>query len=136
MEIYGKIIAALPERSGTTQKGTSWCCQSFVLQTEGQYPRHICFDVFGQDKISQFAIQVGENLTVSFDIDAHQYNDRWFNSIRCFNVMRMQPSTGILPSQAAPQQPMSAQPLYTPPAQSATPQADMASPSADDGLPF
>jgi len=30
------------------------------------------FEVFGADKIEQFHIQQGEDLTVSFDIDARQ----------------------------------------------------------------
>ena len=42
----------------------------------------MCFDIFGADKIEQFNIQMGEELTVSFDIDARQWQDRWFNSIR------------------------------------------------------
>ena len=28
----------------------------------------MCFDVFGADKIEQFNIQMGEELTVSFDV--------------------------------------------------------------------
>ena len=49
----------------------------------------MCFDVFGADKIEQFNIQMGEELTVSFDVDARQWNDRWFNSIRAWKVERV-----------------------------------------------
>ena len=49
----------------------------------------MCFDVFGADKIEQFNIQMGEELTVSFDIDARQWQDRWFNSIRAWKVERV-----------------------------------------------
>ena len=41
---------------------------------------------------------MGEELTVSFDVDARQWQDRWFNSIRAWkvNVLVQQPlqSTG------------------------------------------
>ena len=49
----------------------------------------MCFDVFGADKIEQFNIQMGEELTVSFDVDARQWQDRWFNSIRAWKVERV-----------------------------------------------
>ena len=42
--------------------------------------------VFGEDKINQFNIQVGEELTVHFDIDAREWQGRWFNSIRAWKV--------------------------------------------------
>ena len=53
-----------------------------------QYPKKMCFEVFGAEKIEQFKIQIGEELTVSFDVDARQWQDRWFNSFRAWNVTR------------------------------------------------
>ena len=49
----------------------------------------MCFEVFGADKIDQFNIQMGEELTVSFDIDSNQWQDRWFNRIRAWKVERV-----------------------------------------------
>ena len=62
--------------------------QEYVLETHEQYPRKICFNVFGADKIAQFNIQAGEELTVSFDINAREYNGRWYNDIRAWRVER------------------------------------------------
>lgn len=91
----GVVIAILPERSGTSQRG-EWKSQSFVIETQEQYPKHLCFEVFGADRITQFNIKCGETITVQFDIDARQYQDRWFNSIKAWNVIR--------PGQQAPAQ--------------------------------
>lgn len=89
MEITGKIIAVLPARSGTSARtGAEWKVQEYVLETQEQYPRKMCFDVFGSDKIDQFAIQLGETLTVSFDVDAREYQGRWYNSIRAWKIER------------------------------------------------
>lgn len=89
MELTGKIIAVLPERSGISQRtGSEWKTQSYVLETQETYPRKMCFDIFGADKIEQFAIKIGETLTVSFDIDAREYQGRWYNSIRAWKVDR------------------------------------------------
>ena len=88
MEITGKIIAVLPERGGVSKTGNEWKMQEYVLETHEQYPRKICFNVFGADKISQFNIQAGEEMTVSFDIYAREYNGRWDNDIRAWRVER------------------------------------------------
>ena len=87
MEIQGKIIAVLPTRSGTSARGTQWSSQTSVIETQEQYPKKLAFDVIN-DKIDQFNIQVGEFLTVQFDINAREYNGRWFNSVNAWNVIR------------------------------------------------
>ncbi|MBE6267502.1 MAG: DUF3127 domain-containing protein [Bacteroidales bacterium] len=93
MEITGKIIAVLPERGGISKTGNEWKTQEYVLETHEQYPRRICFNVFGADKISQFNIQAGEEMTVSFDINAREYQGRWYNDIRAWRVERGGPVT-------------------------------------------
>lgn len=137
MDLTGKIIAVLPASSGVSQRtGNSWMSQDYVIEVPGQYPKKCVFRVFGEDRIKQFNIQMGEDVTVSFDIDAHEFNGRWFNDIRAFNVQR-----GVVAPAAAPAE--GASPF--PPQPAAAPQ-DAASPfppaqepagegSADD-LPF
>lgn len=139
MDITGRIIAVLPERGGISQRsGAEWKAGSYVLETQEQYPKKVCFDVFGADRIQQFNIQVGEMLTVSFDIDAHEYNGRWFNSIRAFRVDRnIQPApVGVAP--AAPMvAPVAASPVAAPaPAAPAPEAAPFGEDSADSDLPF
>ena len=87
MEIQGKIIVVLPERSGVSQRGNQWRSISYVLETQEQYPKKLVFDVTN-DKIDQLNIQLGEILTVQFDINAREYNGRWFNSVNAWNVIR------------------------------------------------
>lgn len=87
MEIQGKIIVVLPERNGVSQRGNQWRSISYVLETQEQYPKKLAFDVTN-DKIDQLNIQFGEILTVQFDINAREYNGRWFNSVNAWNVIR------------------------------------------------
>ncbi len=92
MELQGKVIAALPERSGVSQRG-EWKSQEFVIQyQEGQYPRHLCFTVFGAERLQRFNIQIGQYVLVAFDIDAHDWNGRWFTDIRAFDVRQIDPN--------------------------------------------
>lgn len=88
MEIQGKIIAVLPERSGVSARG-EWKSQTYVIETQEQYPKKMAFDVFGADRIASFGIQFGEVINVSFDIDAHEYQGRYFNQIRAWNVTKV-----------------------------------------------
>ena len=145
MEITGKIIFALERRAGKSARtGNDWASQSYVLETHDQYPRRMVVDVFCDDKIQQFNIQPGQELTVSFDIDAREYQGRWFNSIRAWRVMPAQ-APGV--PGAAPVAPQAAAPGVTMPAAGAAqygqaPAAGVPQPqpqaadSGDDDLPF
>lgn len=97
MELQGKIIAVLPERSGISARG-EWKCQTYVIETQEQYPKKMAFDVFGADRIVNFGIQVGMVVDVSFDIDAHEYQGGYFNQIRAWdvkNVAQQNPAQGV-----------------------------------------
>lgn len=123
MEISGKIIAALPPRGGVSQRtGNSWKTQEFVIETHEQYPRKCVFNVFGEDRLQEMNIQVGEELTVSFDIDAREYNGRWYNDIRAWKVVRS----------TAPAAPANAIPASDIPAPTSAP----ATGEPEDDLPF
>ena len=139
MELQGKVIAVLPEKTGTNARG-EWKVQEYVVETHDQYPRKMVFSVFGADRISRFNIQLGQEVTVSFDIDAHEYQGRWFNSIRAFDVRQVDPNA--VGSMQAPVSPAAftaqapAQPSAQAPAQpAADPFAAKAEQNADD-LPF
>jgi hypothetical protein len=135
MELTGRIIAVLPAQSGVSARtGNSWMSQDYVIEVPGQYPRKCLFRIFGEDRIKQFNIQQGEDLTVQFDIDAHEFNGRWFNDIRAYNVIRGQ----VAPMAGAPVGAPQASPF--PPADGATapfpPAQEPAGEGSADDLPF
>lgn len=130
MEIQGRIIAVLPLREGTSSKG-AWQSQEYVVETHDKYPKKLVFNVFGADKINQFAIKQGEELKVSFDIDAHEYNGRWFNNIRAWSVQRVS-NVSAQPTQNATIAKYQHEPQRATPQQQAVPQQQEQS----DDLPF
>ena len=101
LEFTGKIIAVLEKRSGTSKAGNAWSNQEYVIESHDQYPKKMCFEVFSDEKINQFNIQAGEELKVSFDVDARQWNDRWFNSLRVWKVERVAQTVAQPPTQAS-----------------------------------
>ena len=86
MEINGKIIELLPEKSGESSNGT-WRKQEYILETDAQYPKKVCFMAWG-DKIDQFAIKQGEDLVVSVDLESREYNGRWYTDVKAWKVSR------------------------------------------------
>ena len=86
LEISGKIVELLPEKSGHSANG-EWRKREYVLETEAQYPKKICFMAWG-DKIDQFEIKQGERLTVSVDLESREYNGRWYTDVKAWKVSR------------------------------------------------
>lgn len=118
MELQGKVIAALDARSGVSARG-EWKAQDFVIETHDSYPKKMVFSVFGADRLQRFNIQVGQEINVSFDIDAHEYQGRWYNSVRAFDVRQVDPNAVG-----------SVQPTMDPGAFTAQPAAPAAQPAA------
>lgn len=136
MELIGKIIQVLPLQSGTSKAGNAWKKQEYILETLGtQYPRKVCFNLFG-DNVDKFPMQVGQDVTVSIDIESREFNGRWYTDVRAWNVVNgvqvpgvATPAAGFAPAPApgfAPQQPV-AQPVQS---------APVAAPTTADDLPF
>ena len=86
MEITGKIIQILPEQSGESARGP-WRKQEYVLETDGQYPKKICFIAWG-DKIDEFAIRETETVTAAINLESREYNGRWYTDVKAWKVSR------------------------------------------------
>ena len=128
MEIIGKAIAALPVKSGVSQRtGEQWQSREYVIETQDQYPKKMCFEVFGTDKLKEFNIRNNDLIKVHFDITAREYNGKWYNSVRAWKVEHVNPDGGTANQASAP-----APQAPAVPNQSAAPAAH----ESDDDLPF
>lgn len=109
MELEGKVIAVLEPRSGIAKSsGNPWKTQEYVIETNEQYPHRLVFNVFGEDKINEYSIKMGETIKVSFDINCREYNGRWYNDIRAWKVERPtvgEQQVGGIPQSASPVSP-------------------------------
>ena len=135
MELTGKIIAILPAQGGVSQRtGNPWKSQDYVIETQEIYPKKCCFSVFGDEKIQQMNIQLGETLTVSLDINANEYQGKWYNQVRAWKVERMAQAQQTNAAQGCQPYYPNQQPAQAPP----QPQAPMQQPAAaeEQSLPF
>lgn len=125
VKITGQITQVLPIQQGVSQRtGNAWMSQEYVIQHDfGQYPKFLNFRVFGQAKIAELNIQLGQQVTLSLDLNAHENNGRWYNEISAFKVeypqmqgampqqqmqggMQMPPMQGAMPPMQGTQQQM------------------------------
>ena len=125
MEITGKIIIALPEMSGTSKAGNAWKKREYVLETQETYPKKVFFNFFG-DRVDQYPLNVGDEVTVSFDIDSREFNGRCYTDIRAWKAEK----AGV-GAAAAPAGSSAAFPGDFPPAP-----ADLTPAGPADDLPF
>ena len=90
VKFTGKIIAAGQVQMGTSQNGTQWSSQEYVIEElNQQYPSRAVIQVYSSDKIQQFNIQLGEIITANIGLKAHQSKEgRWFNQLDCWKVER------------------------------------------------
>ena len=84
MELTGKIIKVLPMQTGTGKNGT-WKKQEYILETNGQVSRKVCFNIWG-DKIDQYKLTEGNDVKVSFDLESREYNGKWYTDVKAWKV--------------------------------------------------
>lgn len=130
MELIGKAIAALPVKSGVSKKtGEQWQSREYVIETQEQYPKKVCFEVFGTDKLKEFNIRNNDLIKVHFDITAREYNGKWYNSVRAWKVEHVNQDGPVVGTTATP--------VAAPSPQApATPVAAPTTQESDDDLPF
>lgn len=84
MEIQGKVKQILELQSGQSKNG-SWRKQDFILETEGQFPKQVCINMWG-DKIDEFNLNIGESIKVFFNLESREYNGKWYTDIKAWKV--------------------------------------------------
>ncbi|WMJ75210.1 DUF3127 domain-containing protein [Cytophagaceae bacterium ABcell3] len=86
MEVKGTVIKLLPLQKGQGRNG-EWKKQEFVIETASQYPKKVCMNLWG-DKIDQFNVQEGEQITASIEIESREYNGRWYTDVRAWKIQK------------------------------------------------
>lgn len=85
LQVKGKLIEKLPVERGEGRKGT-WQKQSFVVETDEQFPKKICIVLWG-DKINMLEkVALGDILNVSINIESREYNTKWYTDVRAWRI--------------------------------------------------
>jgi hypothetical protein len=82
-QLLGKLILVLPEESGTSAKGR-WVKGGFVIETSGQYPKKVAFQVWGD--ILEQVPDVGTELTVFYNPESREYGGKWYTDLKVWKI--------------------------------------------------
>ncbi len=82
----GIVIGILERTTGTSKAGNEWIKQEFVIETEGEYPKKICFTLFNERVKVIDGIAEGEKVEVFFDVESREYNEKWYHNINAWKV--------------------------------------------------
>lgn len=85
MELRGKIIQVLPVVSGMGKKG-QWNRQDFVIETLGQFPKKVALSIWGQQKIDDYDLQIGMEVTVHVELESREYNGKWYTQANAWKI--------------------------------------------------
>lgn len=139
VKFTGKIIAAGQVQMGTSQNGTQWSSQEYVIEElNEQYPSRAVIQVYGSDKLQQFNIQLGEIITAHIGLKARQSKEgRWFNQLDCWKVERPngQQQGQVVQSQIG-QNPQQQGGYYAPPQQQFPPQVNASGQATQQGVQY
>ena len=88
MEVKGKITEILEVQKGTSKDGKEWQKLSFVIDTGESYNNTICFDLFGDEKVTNFQKynKINQEVEVSFNIKCNKWKDKYFTSLDAWKV--------------------------------------------------
>ena len=86
MELIGKLFKKLQEQKGESARGL-WVKTEFVIETQDQFPKQVCFSLWGEDKVAVVRnMQLGSEMKVYFSPESKEYNGRWYTDLRCFRI--------------------------------------------------
>lgn len=95
LEITGEYKHRLDKQQGEGKNG-AWEKQTFVIETSGDYPKKIAFDVWN-DKINDLAkFKQGDKLKVYFEIDSREYEGKWYTGAKAWKIEGL--NGGVEPS--------------------------------------
>ncbi len=93
IEISGKLSQILPIQSGSGRTGTDWKKQEFIIETEDQFPKKVCMNLWG-DKVEELKnFTIGQTIKASVNIESREFNGRWYTDIRAWKLENLSQET-------------------------------------------
>ena len=105
LEVDGKVAKVLSMQTGESQNGT-WKKQQFVVETLGEYPKKICFQVWGDKTEIVNNLKDGDRVKVSFGLESREYNEKWYTDARAWKIEKLVANNQQTPPPATGQQPV------------------------------
>lgn len=100
MEINGTIYRILQNQEVTFGDGTKKVKGGFVIMREGDYPKPVAFELFGEERLSMLnGLTLGMPVRVSFYAESREGKDgKYYTTLRCTNIMQMVAASNMPPA--------------------------------------
>lgn len=96
-KVQGTVHAIEAIETFQARNGQTYRKQTIVLEvTDDRYTDHIALKAFGEAVEETEDLRKGEEVSVTFTIEAREYNGRWYNDVNLVHARR------TAPAQAAP----------------------------------
>lgn len=85
-EANGKIVNIGQKESGVSKSNKDWEKVEFAIETQEQYPKTIAFTLFNQNCEIIDDKELGDEVSVKFNVESREYNGRWFHNVNAFGI--------------------------------------------------
>ena len=86
LQVKGKIQQILPPESGVSRAGKEWKKQEFVIETEEQFSRKVCFTLFNDKSSLLSGYSEGDDVNVFFNLESREFKGKWYHNINAWKL--------------------------------------------------
>lgn len=108
LKFYGQVVEIMQPQTGTSQNGTQWWSQAFIVEELGtNYPSKAYFVLFGknltQENVEKVVLE--NDVTVSFNVNLKERTnsmtgERYFNTeLRAWKIEQGDTTENVKPQQ-------------------------------------
>ncbi len=98
MEIEAVVFKVLEPVRGTSAKG-EWVRQEVIFDQPQDFNRKVCVSFWGDKAQEVSSYKVGDQITLSVNIESREFNGKWYTSLQAWKATR---KVAEAPAQAAP----------------------------------
>jgi hypothetical protein len=81
-EIKGKVLKIQDAETGTGAKG-NWSKQNYIIETDGQYPKKVCLQVWNDKCVIP---NEGSEGTFHYNPESREHNEKWYTDLRVWKI--------------------------------------------------
>jgi hypothetical protein len=85
MEITGRITKIYDTVTGISKSGSEWQKRDFVIETDDQFSKDICFTIFKHVDLLD-GHREGEMVKVIFSVESREFNGKWYHNVNAFGI--------------------------------------------------
>lgn len=88
--IQGTIKLINTKTTGTNGSNKTWFNQTFIIETDDQYPKKVVITLKSEKIIAFFEEFIpGQKCEISYNLESREYNQKWYSEIIGWKITRL-----------------------------------------------